>query len=110
MDKGATWCEFGRSQGIQTVHTPKLVCSTLVKDQLQVYELPADVFVYSGIFISTKKDQKEINKLKTILEAPEFTRYIRITGKDFSGGYKSITTKQIKNFAYGETKKHDLFS
>ena len=110
MDKGAAWFEFGRSQGIQTVHTPKLVCSTLVKDKLQVYELPADVFVYSGIFISTKKDRKEINKLKSTLEAPEFTRYIRITGKDFSGGYKSITTKQIKNFAFGETKKHDLFS
>ena len=74
------------------------------------YELPADVFVYSGIFISTKKSREEINQLKATLESPEFTRYIRITGKDFSGGYKSITTKQIKNFAFGEMKKFDLFS
>lgn len=110
MDKGASWFEFGRSQGVQTVHTPKLVCSTLVKDKFQVYELPADVFVYSGIFISTKKSREEINQLKATLESPEFTRYIRITGKDFSGGYKSITTKQIKNFAFGEMKKFDLFS
>lgn len=110
MDKGASWYEFGRSQGVQTVHRPKLVCSTLIKDKLQVYELPADVFVYSGIFISTKKNSEAINKLKSTLEAPEFTRYIRITGKDFSGGYKSITTKQIKNFAFGQMKKYDLFS
>jgi predicted nuclease with TOPRIM domain len=56
------------------------------------------------------KLREEINQLKATLESPEFTRYIRITGKDFSGGYKSITTKQIKNFAFGEMKKFDLFS
>ena len=68
------------------------------------------VATVDGIFISTKKSREEINQLKATLESPEFTRYIRITGKDFSGGYKSITTKQIKNFAFGEMKKFDLFS
>lgn len=98
MDKGALWYEFGRSQGIQTIHKEKIVVSTLVNGQVIFHKLPKDIFVYSGIFITQKNDFSDWAIMEETLASDDFYRYIRITGKDFSGGYKSISTKQIKEY------------
>ena len=98
MDKGATWYEFGRSQGVQTIHKEKIVLSTLVNGEINFYRLPKDVFVYSGIFITQKNELSDWKIIEQTLCSDEFYKYIRITGKDFSGGYKSISTKQIKEY------------
>lgn len=98
IDKGAKWYEFGRSQGVQTMHNEKIVLSTLINGDIKFYRLPADVFVYSGLYIIKNKPHSEWSLIEQVLSSEEFYRYIRITGKDFSGGYKSITSKQIKEF------------
>jgi adenine-specific DNA-methyltransferase len=98
IDKGASWYEFGRSQGIQTSHKEKIVLSTLVNHKINFYKLPKDVFVYSGLFIIKKEKEKSWELIENTLNSKEFYNYIQITGKDFSGGYKSITSKQIKNY------------
>lgn len=98
MDKGAQWYEFGRSQGVQSIHKEKIVLSTLVNGEINYYKLPKDIFVYSGIFITQKNHFSDWKIIEDILQSNDFYRYIRITGKDFSGGYKSISTKQIKEF------------
>ncbi len=98
LDKGAKWYEFGRSQGVQTIHNEKIVCSTLMKDSINFYKLPDDVMVYSGLYIIKRSPSIDWNIIENILSSVEFMRYIKITGKDFSGGYKSITSKQIKEF------------
>jgi adenine-specific DNA-methyltransferase len=98
IDKGASWYEFGRSQGIQTSHNEKIVLSTLVNHKIHFYKLPKDVFVYSGLFIIKKEEDGNWEIIDNILSSDEFYRYIQITGKDFSGGYKSVTSKQIKNY------------
>lgn len=98
-DKNALWYEFGRSQGVQTMHGEKIVCDTMVNDRVLFYKLPDDVMVYSGVFI-TKKTEYEVSwdLIENVLKSKDFLRYIKITGKDFSGNYKSISTKQIKNY------------
>lgn len=98
MDKGATWYEFGRSQGIQSIHNEKIVLSTLVNGQIDYYKVPDDVLMYSGLFIIKNKPYSDWSIIENVLQSDEFYKYIRITGKDFSGGYKSITSKQIKEF------------
>lgn len=98
IDKGASWYEFGRSQGVQTSYNEKIVLSTLVNHEINFYKLPKDVFVYSGIFIIKKKQETNWEIIENILSSKDFYRYIQITGKDFSGGYKSVTSKQIKNY------------
>ena len=98
IDKGASWYEFGRSQGVQTSHNEKIILSTLVNHKIHFYKLPEDVFVYSGLFIIKKKKEKNWKIIEDILSSDDFYRYIQITGKDFSGGYKSVTSKQIKNY------------
>jgi adenine-specific DNA-methyltransferase len=98
LDKKATWYEFGRSQGVQSIHNEKIVLSTLVNGSINYYRLPKDVMVYSGLFIIKNKDVASWDMIENILNSDEFYRYIRLTGKDFSGGYKSITSKQIKEY------------
>jgi adenine-specific DNA-methyltransferase len=98
LDKGATWYEFGRSQGVQSIHHEKIVLSTLVNGQIDFYKVSADVMMYSGLFIVKNKESSDWNLIENTLKSEEFYKYIRLTGKDFSGGYKSITSKQIKEF------------
>jgi len=102
IDKGAFWYEFGRSQGVQSCHNEKIVISTLMKNGIKYYFLDKNTFVYSGIFIIKKKKEYDWKIIESILSSEEFKRYIRITGKDFSGGYKSITSKQIKYYPIKE--------
>lgn len=97
-DKGAKWYEFGRSQGVQIMQNEKAVCNTLMSDKLDFHKLSADVMVYSGIFITRKNPNADWDILFKTLNSEKFKRYIRITGKDFSKGYKSVTSKQIKQF------------
>ncbi len=98
MDKGAKWYEFGRSQAIQTIHNDKIILSTLTNGKIEYYKVPKDVMMYSGIFIIKNKLYSKWGIVEKILSSEDFFKYIRLTGKDFSGGYKSISSKQIKEF------------
>jgi len=105
IGKNSIWYEFGRSQGIQTSHNDKIVLSTLVNHEIHFHKVDKNIFVYSGIFITKKKKETNWDIITNILKSDDFYKYIQITGKDFSGGYKSITSNQIKN--YPITKDND---
>lgn len=109
MDKGSQWFEFGRSQGIQTIHQEKIILSTLVNNKISYYKLPEDIFLYSGIFITLHNSNLRWDIIEDVLSSEDFYRYIKITGKDFSGGYKSISTKQIKEYKIKYKRHQTLF-
>ncbi len=109
MDKNAKWYEFGRSQGVQSIHNEKIVLSTLVNGQIDYYKVPDDVLMYSGLFIIKNKHYSEWSIIENTLKSDEFYKYIRLTGKDFSGGYKSVTSKQIKEFKIKAYNPESLF-
>lgn len=99
MDSNFTaWYQFGRSQGLSNMHKEKLVVKHVVRNasrgQVQVLRLPADTYVYSGIFITGDN----LQEVQRAIESEDFFKYVCLTGKDMSGGYKTITTKMIKNF------------
>ena len=96
-DKNVNWYELGRSQGVQKMNNDKLCIKNLFLDKIEFFELPADIFMYSGIFV-TKKDISDFEKLKEILASPEFLEYAKITSKDVANNYKNMTTKTIKNY------------
>lgn len=98
IDKNAKWYEFGRSQGIQSIHNEKIIVGTLVNGKIESHRVPADIMVYSGIFIIKNSPNSKWEIVEEMLQSDDFYRYIRLTGKDFSGGYKSITSKQIKEY------------
>lgn len=109
LDKGALWYEYGRSQGLQSMHFEKIVLSTLMNGKIKFYKVNSDVLMYSGIFITKKNPLTDWNIIENMLTSEEFYQFIRITGKDFSGGYKSITSKQIKNFKVDFNNNNKLF-
>ena len=97
-DKKAQWFEFGRSQGLQTSYQEKIVVSTLINDKVHFFKLPKNIFVYSGIFLTKKHDTIDWQIAQNALGSVEFLQYARLTGKDMSGGYKSLSSKQIKSY------------
>lgn len=109
MDKGALWYEFGRSQGVQSSHKEKIVVSTLVNGSVNYHKLSEDIFVYSGIFITQKNEFSDWEMIENVLNSEDFYKYIRLTGKDFSGGYKSISTKQLKEYKINYNNPLTLF-
>lgn len=109
LDEGTVWYEFGRSQGVQSIHNEKIVLSTLVNGQIDYYKVPDDVLMYSGLFIIKNKHYSDWSIIENTLKSEEFYKYIRLTGKDFSGGYKSITSKQIKEFKINAYNPESLF-
>jgi len=100
--RGAKWYAFGRSQGLRNMHNKKIAISPVFKDRVNFHFLDKDVYVYSGIFI-TKKSNIELDILRDVFESEEFKKFIKIKGKDLSNGYKSITTKLIKEFPIDKT-------
>jgi adenine-specific DNA-methyltransferase len=109
LDKGALWYEYGRSQGLQSINNEKIILSTLVNGKIQFHRLSKDVLMYSGIFITKKNPLTDWKIIEKVLSSEEFYQFIRITGKDFSGGYKSITSKQIKTYKIFCENSYKLF-
>ena len=91
-----SWFQFGRSQGVQTTINHKLVVDPIVNTNGKVICMPAEkeTVVYSGIFITGEN----LNEIKEILSSENFVKYVEIYGKDMQNGYKSLTTKIIKNY------------
>lgn len=109
IDKGALWYEYGRSQGVQSMHNEKIVLSTLMNGKVEFYKLPKNVLMYSGLFIIKNNLNSDWQFIENLLQSDEFYKYIRLTSKDISGGYKSITSKQIKEFRINHKNTSTLF-
>lgn len=100
MEKNAQWFQFARSQGLVNCRKKKLIVNPLLnpeQKQAEVYMLPENVLVYSGIYITENQDNI-LEKTKTELQSEQFYRYAFLNGKDMSGGWKSFNTKTIKSY------------
>ena len=97
VDSGALWYEYGRSQGVQSIHSDKIVVDMLVNGKINLEMVDKDTMVYSGIFITA--DKSWLSKIKRELESEDFFRYARLLGKDMQGAYKSISSNIIKQYA-----------
>jgi len=101
MDKNAiTWYQFARSQGLSNINNSKILINHIFNaenDSIKTYKILKNVIIYAGIYI-TSSTIKENNKIIKILKSKSFCKYSKLVGKDMSGGYKCISTKNIKSF------------
>lgn len=100
MEKNLLWYQYARSQGIQSANNEKFVIKHIVSgsaDKCSVLKCGEETLVYSGMFIVIK-DKLYEKIVKDVLESNEFCRYVKLVGKDMSGGYKSFNTKIVKDF------------
>ncbi|AWV31776.1 Eco57I restriction-modification methylase domain-containing protein [Paenibacillus odorifer] len=91
------WFEYGRTQALAHLNQPKLLLSTIVTNEIKVYELSKESIPYSGIYIIAKKNLPLI-KAKEILESESFYSYVRGIGINANGNSLRITASDINNY------------
>lgn len=98
-DKSAKWFEYGRSQALQNMNKMKLLVSTVVTDEVMVYEVGSRTVPYAGIYIVSEEGY-DLNIAKQILTSELFLRYIHGIGTPASGKSLRITANDINNFRF----------
>ena len=97
LDNKRNWYGFGRSQAIKDTYTDKIAVNQIVKEvgDIKLTECPAGTGIYSGLYLITKYNKKEISD---ILNSEDFFCYIKDTGIKKSGGYYSFSSGQLEKY------------
>ena len=104
MEKNIQWFQYARSQGIQNSNHAKFVLKHVVSTEdttCSFAEVDSRTLVYSGMFIVVRKEE-DVPVVREALASEEFCKYIKLVGKNMSGGYKSFNTAAVKNFGIKE--------
>lgn len=93
----SVWYGFWRTQAISDVDTYRISINTTIKDEksIKMFELPPGVWIYSGLYISSKYSFEE---LKKVLISPSFISYIQTLNKCKSWWYYTFSSKDLKKF------------
>lgn len=78
----------------------KLLLSTVVTNNVELYELDINTVPYSGIYIISKDEEYDLNDAKIILQSKDFFEYVQRIGINVSGKSIRITCKDINNFEF----------
>ena len=103
-DNNAKWYEYGRSQALSGLNRQKLLISTVVTNDVDVYELEKECIPYAGMYIVQKEDNNEytLTDAMRILRSDEFKEYVFKIGIPISGKSVRITSKDIENYMFKE--------
>lgn len=101
-DNNAKWYEYGRSQALSGLNTPKLLISTVMTNDVDVYELEEECIPYAGMYIVEKEDNNEytLTDAIRILRSNEFKKYVFKVGIPISGKSVRITSKDVENYLF----------
>lgn len=100
IDNNVCWFEYGRTQALSRLSQPKLLISTVITNNAEVYELDAQTIPYAGIFITVKDERYTLSQAKNILKSAHFIQYVKTCGISVSGKSKRITCKDINNYRF----------
>lgn len=101
-DRGALWFEYGRSQALNGLNRRKLLISTVITDEVNVYILKKNCIPYAGMYIVPRRDNKvySLEDAKRILKSDGFMKYVQDVGIHLNGTSIRITSKDIENFKF----------
>ena len=101
-DNSAKWYEYGRSQALSGLNSEKLLISTVVTNDVDVYELEQECIPYAGMYIVKKEDKNEytLKDAIGILRSEEFKEYAFKVGIPISGKSVRITSKDVENYMF----------
>ena len=98
-DSSAKWFEYGRSQALAHMNQKKLMLSSIVTNEVIVYELKEEEIPYSGVYI-VPKAKKTLKDAAKILKSEEFYKYLLGIGIAVSGDSIRISSKDIENYKF----------
>ena len=99
-DKNASWFEYGRSQALGHLNKEKLLISTIITNEVDVYKIDANTIPFSGIYITVKNQNYSLDDAIEILKSEQFLEYVRNIGINISGKSRRITCKDINNYLF----------
>jgi hypothetical protein len=101
-DGNAKWYEYGRSQALSCLNREKLLISTVVTNDVEVYELEQECIPYAGMYIVEHEDNNEytLTDAMRILRSDEFKEYVFKVGIPISGKSVRITSKDVENYMF----------
>lgn len=101
-DDGARWYEYGRSQALNNLNRQKLLISTVITNEIDVYELDQECIPYAGMYIIEREDNNEytLTDALRILREERFKKYVFEVGIPISGKSVRITSKDIENYKF----------
>ena len=99
-DKASSWFEYGRSQALAHLNQPKLLISTVITNNIDLYYLETETIPYSGIYIVPKDNNHTLKEAEKIRRSAEFLKYVKRVGINVNGKSIRITCKDINNFEF----------
>lgn len=106
IDKPEYWYAFGRTQSIADTYKDKYTINTLYKivDDIHIASYEAGIAVYGGLYIITDID---IETIKKLLKSKDYLDYVKTIGRYKSGGYYTITSKEIEKYLNYKISKNE---
>ena len=99
-DKSAKWYEYGRSQALAHLDSEKLLVSTIITNNVEIYQLDKTTIPYSGIYITVIDKAYTLQDAVDILSGEAFMDYVRNIGISVNGRSLRITCKDINNYRF----------
>lgn len=99
-DKNAKWFEYGRSQALTHLNKEKLLISTVITNSVEVYKVDTDTVPFSGIYITVKDNNYNLEDAIDILKSEQFLKYVQSIGISISGKSLRITCKDVNNYKF----------
>ena len=95
--RGASWLEFGRSQGLKDTHKRKIAFNTLICElkDLRICEVKAGEGVFGGLYVASDLPVEHFEKT---LRNDEFLGFVRSLGKYKNGGYYTFSSTDLGRF------------
>ena len=89
------WWAFGRSQAIKDFYKEKIAINTTIKNtkSVKLKSLKENTLIYSGLYILNAN-----YKNMEILKSDDFINYLSMLSKYKSGGYYSLSSKDLKKY------------
>ena len=98
-DKKAAWFEYGRSQALDHLEQPKILLSSVITDNVNVFKLNKYEIPYSGMYIVPIGTLSADDGIR-LLKADEFKNYVDAVGVHVNGNSMRITARNIDNYCW----------
>lgn len=101
-DSSAKWFEYGRSQALNDLNCEKLLISTVITENVEVYSLTGECIPYAGMYIVQNENntQYALDYAIQVLKSEEFRKYVLRVGIPISGNSVRITSRDIEDYRF----------
>lgn len=99
-DLSAQWFEYGRSQALAHLDCCKALISTIISNEIIVYNLNQRAIPYAGMYIVAITDQLSIDEAINELQSDAFLDYAKNVGIPVNGDSVRVTSKDIEDYRF----------